>query len=105
MFNNTSGTKFFNVIQASFPELLPLTTLVLYYDSPGIVHHRWSDNTWHTLKMEKGSTQGCPLSPIFASLVVASLLKPIDTRLRERAAARLAAGNPLDDNCGGIAVS
>jgi len=92
--------EFFDVIETSFPELLPLTKLL--YEDPGTVYHKWTDNTWHTLMMEEGSTQGCPLSPIFGSLVVARLLQPIDINLRKRAAARLANGNPLDDNCGGI---
>jgi hypothetical protein len=100
MFNSISRIEFFNVIETSFPELLPLTKLL--YDDPGTVHHKWTDNTWHTLLMDEGSTQGCPLSPIFGALVVARLLKPIDTTLRARAAERLAAGNPHDDNCGGI---
>jgi hypothetical protein len=41
--------------------------------------------------MEEGSTQGCPLSPILASLVVIRLLEPINNSLlRQRAADRLA---------------
>jgi hypothetical protein len=52
--------------------------------------------------MEEGVSQGCPLSPIFASLVVACLLKPLDKLLRARAAHRLKNGNPGDDGAGGI---
>ena len=52
--------------------------------------------------MEEGTSQGCPLSPLFASFVVARLLKHIDGLLRERAAARLANGDPGDDDHGGI---
>ena len=100
MFNSISRKEFFNVIETSFPELLPLTTLL--YNDPGTVYHKWTNNTWRTLQMDEGSTQGCPLSPIFGSLVVARLLKPIDDSLRKRAAARLTAGNLLDDNHGGI---
>ena len=46
--------------------------------------------------------QGCPLSPLFASFVVARLLTPIDKLLRERAALRLASGDPGNDGYGGI---
>jgi hypothetical protein len=52
--------------------------------------------------MKKGVSQGCPLSPLFASFVVARLLQPIDSLLRKQAAARLASGNPGDDRFGGI---
>ena len=52
--------------------------------------------------MEEGTSQGCPLSPLFASFVVARLFQPIDGLLRDRAAARLTAGNTGDDGQGGI---
>jgi hypothetical protein len=50
-----------------------------------------------TLLMKEGVSQGCPLSPLFASFVVARLLKQINSLLRKRAAARLASGDPGDD--------
>ena len=52
--------------------------------------------------MEEGSTQGCPLSPILASLVIVRLLQPINKALRLRAAERLANGITHDDGKGGI---
>ena len=52
--------------------------------------------------MKEGVSQGCPLSPLFASFVVARLLEPIDSLLRKRAAARLASGDPGDEGFGGI---
>jgi len=66
------------VIAKSFPEILPLTPL--FYEHSGMAHHKWADGTWHTLLMEERASQGCPLSPIFASLIVACLLN-----LRDRA--------------------
>ena len=99
-FNSVSRQAIFNVIAKSFPEILPLTTL--FYEHAGTVHHKWADGTWRTLLMEEGVSQGCPLSPIFASLVVACLLKPLDKLLRARATHRLKNGNPGDDGAGGI---
>jgi hypothetical protein len=75
-FNSVSHQVFFNVIATSFPEIPPLTTL--FYEHASTVHHKWADGTWRILLMEEGISQGCPLSPIFASLVVACLLKPLD---------------------------
>jgi hypothetical protein len=99
-FNSISHSKFFKVISENFPKLLPLTTL--FYSNANTVHHKWSNRTWRQLLMEEGVTQGCPLSPLFASFVVARLLKPIDPLLRTWAAKQLASGNPSDDKYGGI---
>jgi len=99
-FNSVSRQAFFNVIAKSFPEIPPLTTL--FYKHAGTVHHKWADGTWHTHLMEEGVSQGCPLSPIFASLVVACLLKPLEKILRARVTHRLNNINPGDDKAGGI---
>ena len=99
-FNSVSRQEFFDVIRIHFPELLPLTTL--FYEDANTVHHKWHDGSWRRIQMREGVAQGCPLSPLLASFVVARLLAPIDALLRERAAARLAAGDPADDTYGGI---
>jgi hypothetical protein len=99
-FNSIAQEEFKNVIATSFPELLPLVTL--FYDQPNTVHYKWNDGSWHRLLMEEGTSQGCPLSPLFASFVVARLLEPIDGLLCESAAARLANGDPGNDGQGGI---
>ena len=99
-FNSVSRQEFFDVIRQHFPELLPLTTL--FYENASTVHHKWQDGSWRRLQMREGVTQGCPLSPLFASFVVARLLRPIDALLRARAAERLASGDHGDDSHGGI---
>ena len=99
-FNSVSRQAFFDVIATSFPEILPLTSL--FYNDAGTVHHKWADGSWRTLLMEEGVSQGCPLSPIFASLVVARLLQPLDDLLKSRASARLLAGHAGDDDNGSI---
>ncbi len=98
--NNISRKAFFNVIAKSFPEMLPLTTL--FYKHTRTVHHKWAKGTWCTLLMEEGISQSCPLSPIFASLVVANLLQPLDIELCKRATTWLLNGDPGDDDFGGI---
>jgi len=57
-FNSVSREEFFKVIETSFPEILPLTTL--FYQNATTVHHKWNDGTWHTLLMKEGISQGCP---------------------------------------------
>ena len=100
MFNNISRVEFLDIIAASFPELIPL--IQLFYDSPGTVHYKLNIVKWTTLFMEEGSAQGCPLSPILASLVVVRLLEPINNALRQRAAERLTNGITHDDGRGGM---
>ncbi len=99
-FNSVSREEFFNVISTSFPELLPLTTL--FYENAGTVHHKWDDGSWRTLLMKEGVSQGCPLSLVFASFVIACLLEPIDKLLRQCASDQLASGDPGNDGFGGV---
>ncbi|KAL7523591.1 hypothetical protein ACHAXR_000244, partial [Thalassiosira sp. AJA248-18] len=100
MFNLISRELFLHIIGESFPELIPMADML--YGRPGKVHFRWADGSWRSLDMEEGSNQGCPLSSLFAALVVDWILKPIDLALRERAAARLLNNQPGDDGFGGI---
>jgi hypothetical protein len=102
-FNSVSREDYFNVISTSFPELLPLSTL--FYEHAGTVHHKWDDGSWRTLLMKEGVSQGCLLSPLFASFVVARLLKPINKLLRQCASDRLASGDPGDDGFSGYHTS
>ena len=100
--SSVSRELYFKVIVDSFPKILPLITI--FYEQVGTVHHKWADGTWHTLLLEEGIRQGCPLSPMFALLVVANLLQPLDIKfkLRERAATRRHNSDPGDDVFGGI---
>jgi hypothetical protein len=52
--------------------------------------------------MEEGVNQGCPLSPIFATLVLQRALKPLDKALKDRASQRAQQGNKHDDKHGGV---
>ena len=52
--------------------------------------------------MEEGTSQRCPLLPLFASFVVAQLLEPVDKLLREGTAEELATGNGGNVEHGGI---
>jgi hypothetical protein len=53
--------------------------------------------------MIEGVNQGCPLSPIFATLVLHRILKPLDKQLQQRAAAHLASSIPGDKGFGSLA--
>ncbi len=100
IFKGGSRHSFFQLITKSFPEILPITTL--FYDQASTVHHKWADGTWRILLMEECVTQGCPLSPIFASLVVAKLLEPVDHLLKQRATEQFLSGNQGNDGNRGV---
>jgi hypothetical protein len=100
MFNQVSREELFDIIQTSFPELIPLTNLI--YDTPASVHYKWKMNKWKTISMTEGVNQGCPLSSTFAALVMNRVLQPLDKLLRQRAHDRVKTGNLGDDGHGGI---
>ena len=52
--------------------------------------------------MDEGLNQGCPLSSIYAAMVLNEVIHPLDKSLRARAAVRSLAGQHLDDGSGGI---
>ncbi len=101
MFNSVSRTELFNTIAQHFPELHAFTTL--FYAEPGQVHYKWKDTTWKQLYMEEGVNQGCPLSPIFATLVLHEILQPLAKQLQHRAQERLNNNIPGDDGFGSLA--
>jgi hypothetical protein len=78
--------------------------LVLSLAEPGKTRRdRPLENTrWNTLLTKEGVNQGCPLSPIFATLVLHRALTPIDKALQQRAKERLHEGNTVNDDHGGI---
>lgn len=100
MFNEVSRSELLHLINDYYPELIPIAQLL--YGSESTVHFRWEDGSWRTISMTDGLHQGCPLSAIFAALVLSRVLAPIDNKLRARAAARVAAGDAGDDGMGSI---
>ena len=100
MYPNISRIELVNIIQAEFPELLQLYRLL--YDDPSKAHYRWEDGSWRTLDMNEGVGQGCPLSTLFATLVLNNVLLPLQQELNERAASRVADNDTGDDGYGSV---
>jgi hypothetical protein len=101
MFNSVSRDELFDIIHTDFPELTPLTSLL--YENNGDVLFKYNETHWKTIEMREGVNQGCPLSPIFATLVLHRILKPLDAQLQQRAKDRLNNGIIGDDGLGGKA--
>ncbi|KAL7523471.1 hypothetical protein ACHAWF_002944 [Thalassiosira exigua] len=100
MFSEMSREELLDRIGKCYPEMLPLALLL--YGDPGKVHFRWEDGSWKNLSVLEGLAQGCPLSGLFAALVLNEIVKPVDEMLKARAAARLADNNEGDDGHGGV---
>ncbi|KAL7523878.1 LOW QUALITY PROTEIN: hypothetical protein ACHAWF_000718, partial [Thalassiosira exigua] len=100
MFSEMSHEELLDRIGEFYPEMLPLALLL--YGDPGQIHFQWEDGTWWILSVLEGLAQGCPLSGIFAALVLNKIVKPIDEMLKEQAVARLANGDGGDDGHGGV---
>jgi hypothetical protein len=95
MFNSVSRAELFKTIAENFPELYEITSL--FYAEPGEVHFKWEDITWKSIYMDEGVNQGCPLSPIFATLVLHQVLQPLAEQLQIRANDRLNNNDKGDD--------
>ena len=103
MFNAVSREACRSVLErnAKFRPSLPLFDTLCSKNNP--CWHRKPDGTFATFDQEEGFAQGCPLSPLFAALVLAILLTDINSDLRSRAAGRRADGTyPGDDNLGSL---
>jgi hypothetical protein len=104
MFNAVSRDACRSVLERNdkFQPLLPLFDML--YSKPNLCWYRKPDGTFATFDQEEGFAQGCPLSPLFASLVLNILLTEINKELRTRAAIRFADHSyPGDDNLGSLA--
>lgn len=100
MFNLISQSVLMNALERHFPELIPIATLL--YGSSSNIHFQWEDGSWRLMTMEEGSHQGCPLSSLFAALVLEEILAPLESLLKDRAHERLLKGDPGDDGYGSI---
>jgi hypothetical protein len=102
MFNAMSRQKLRQLIYTDFPELENFADC--FYEEFGQTVVRRSDGTWESIPVEEGFSQGCPVSPVFAAIVLTHILRKIHHDLTFRAFDRVSSGNIGDDGCGGIPV-
>ena len=103
MFNNTSRTAA-RAILLNDPATAPLVPL---YDLlTGKPCQSWffdADKNPSQFLQEEGFPQGCPLSPLFACLLLLALTNKINKEQAARAAVRKTNGDDYDDGKGGVA--
>jgi hypothetical protein len=100
MFNEVSRQKAMEIIDTHFKHLSPYTKLLL--QDPTQCWYLLPDGNWSFFTQNEGLPQGCLFSPVFAALVLNTIIKPIDKKLRARANERKLNGNLGDDKKGGI---
>ena len=63
-----------------------------------------ADGTWSYIPVCEGFLQGCPISSVFAAIVLKEILSKVERDLCERAENRKLAHQPLDDARGGVPI-
>lgn len=99
MFNAISREKARQIISRDFPELDGFADCL--YEDFGRQCLRREDGSWEVIEVQEGFSQGCPASPIFAALVLTSILTKINRDLSLDALTRFNNGNKHDDGQGG----
>eukprot|EP00956_Cyclotella_meneghiniana_P012688 scaffold18030_cov64-Cyclotella_meneghiniana.AAC.2 len=102
MFNAISREELRGIIADEFPSLERFTDML--YEEHGETYVRMGDGTWAVIGVEEGFSQGCPLSPVFAALVLNVILKKLQPELEQRAKDRKDRGDFGDDRRGSIGL-
>ena len=93
-----------HIIATDFPNLLPFTDML--YASKGQTMVKLKDGSWEIISAEEGFSQGCPISPILAGIVLNHVLRILDKLLKRWAYNRhrknVGYETPSDDGQGSI---
>lgn len=101
MFNAISRQKLRQIIRTKFPELESFAELL--YQKEGRTGVKLEDGRWTYIPVREGFSQGCPMSPVFAAIVLNDILTRINAELCDRAKIRKR-DTPLDDGHGGLPI-
>ena len=102
MFNSVSRERLREIISSEFPALESFADLI--YDGEGETFVKLENGDWSIIPVCEGFSQGCPASPVFAALVLNTIIRKIYPELEARARQRLANGDKGDDGLGGLAI-
>ena len=100
MFNAVSREQLRRIIAEEFPELESFADLL--YGDFGATSVKSDDGTWFQIPVEEGFAQGCPMSPVFAALVLRHILKKVERDILPRVDERVTFGDTYDDTFGGL---
>jgi hypothetical protein len=103
MFNAVSRKRLREIISAKFPTLEAFADVI--YEGSGQTFVRLENGEWEIISVTEGFTQGCPISPVFAAIVLNDILSTIQKELNLRAEQRRINGEPGDDNLGTLGIT
>ena len=83
MFNAISKQKLRELVAMDFPELEPFVNML--YEEEGQTMVKLEDGAWEIMIAKEGFSQGCPLSPVFAGIVLNHVLRKLNKMMLERA--------------------
>jgi hypothetical protein len=83
MFNAVSRERLREIISAKFPTLEAFADVI--YEDSGQTFVRLENGEWEIISVTEGFTQGCPVSPVFAAIVLNDILSTIQKELNLRA--------------------
>ncbi|EED86272.1 predicted protein, partial [Thalassiosira pseudonana CCMP1335] len=98
MFNAISRHQLRDIVKADFPLLEAFVDSL--YEQTGTTRIKMTDGTWRDIAVQEGFSQGCPLSPILAAIVLVHILRQVNTVLKKKAATRQKSDS--DDGMGSI---
>ena len=101
MFNAISRHKLREIVAEEFPRLQPFVDSL--YEEEGRTVVKLANGDWASIPVREGFSQGCPLSPILAAIVLNYILKQVDAKLHAKAARRPKKSS--DDGLGGRTIS
>lgn len=103
MFNACSRETCRSSILKHFPRLIPFFDLL--YSEDNMCWYLDHQGCWNAFLQTEGFAQGCPLSPLFASLVLDEVLRPLQDELAQRARSRKRSGLFGDDDYGSLSAT
>ncbi len=68
MFNAISREDLLSIVATEFPRIEAFTDML--YKESGETYVKMEDGSWAIIKVEEGFSQGCPVSPVFAAIVL-----------------------------------
>ena len=81
MFNEISREEAMNIINTHFPHISNVASSLINY--PTVCYYLNPDGTWKHFLKDEELPQGYPFSPVFAALVIHTVMNKLDKQLKK----------------------
>jgi len=102
MFNKISRQKLREINKTKYPMLQSFDDLL--YEQYGQTEVKMANGTWTYILVQEGFSQRCPMSPVFAALVLGEILQEVDSHFKQNAASRHSQCDHMDDHLEGVPI-